>query len=512
MVDFLVAAARADPAVVDFPVAAARAVPAAVDFPVVADCPGAVEIVPAVVDCQAGAGSQVAAATGPVVVVIVGPGGNRPGAGGGGEQWKPGGGGNWNGNRPGGGGNWNGNRPGGGGNWNGNRPGGGNWANNGNWNHNNNNFINNNVNNINGGGGWHNGNWNNGVWHNGNWYHGNWNGNWGNNWGYSPWGGGGWGYGGLGWGYGAGLATAGLVGLASPWSWGYYGYSNPYYSATVASNSYYYDYSQPLVASDQSLGTPRRLRSIPRRLPSIRRCRPPARLRPIVPPPPASPATAPFDAAREAFQQGDYQTALDQADQAIKASPSDPDLHQFRALCLFALGKYKERAATLYSVLANGPGWDWTTLSSFYPATPVYTERTAGVEAYSQKNPDSADARFNLAYQYLVTGHNPQAIEERADPDQAAAERPAGQPDSSGSQCAGRWGSQFHAQHSAGGTGDAHGTGRSGHGGGQLRRRTGPTARSLPCSWARTTSSAGSTASRARTRKCPAPIRWRTTT
>ncbi len=157
---------------------------------------------------------------------LPGGGGNRPGQGGGGEQWRPGGGGNrpgWN-----NGGNWNHN-----GNWN-----NGNWNHNGNWNNNNWNH-NTNVN-------WNNNNfnWNNGGWHNGNWNNG-W-GAWGG--GYRPWGGG------WGWGYGAGLATAGLVGLASPWSWGYYNYSNPYYSVPVGNTSYYYDYSQPLVATVPAYG------------------------------------------------------------------------------------------------------------------------------------------------------------------------------------------------------------------------------------------------------------------
>ena len=41
--------------------------------------------------------------------------------------------------------------------------------------------------------------------------------------------------------------------------------------------------------------------------------------------------------------------------------PNDASLHEFRALVLFALGQYEQAAATLYAVLSNGPGWDWTT-------------------------------------------------------------------------------------------------------------------------------------------------------
>ncbi len=356
-----------------------------------------------------------------------GGGGNRPGGGG----FNPGGGGN----RPGGGGfnpGGGGNRPGGGGltpGGGGNRPGGGgvrpggdgggianhpNWNNNNhNWN-NNNNFNNNNFNN------------NNFNWNNSNWHHGNWNNHWGN-WGYRPWGSG-WGY--AGWGYGAGLATAGLLAYASPWNWGYYNYSNPYYSAPVGNASYYYDYSQPLVATAPAYNGAAYYGDTGYGAPAYAATAGPGAVDPSLQASPQALAEAPapgavgepsgtqgqadelFAGARDLFAKQDYSSALAEIDKAGALAPKDPDLTQFRALCLFALKDYRQAAAALYAVLAAGPGWDWTTVSGLYPSTTTYTQQLRTLENYSQQNPNAADARFVLAYQYLVTGHNEQAIEE----------------------------------------------------------------------------------------------------
>ena len=87
-------------------------------------------------------------------------------------------------------------------------------------------------------------------------------------------------------------------------------------------------------------------------------------------------------------------------------------LNEFRGLCLFALGQYAQAAAADYAVLSIGPGWDWTTLSSFYPNVNVYTQQLRALEAYSQQHPTAADARFLLAYQYLREGYNNEAIAE----------------------------------------------------------------------------------------------------
>jgi tetratricopeptide (TPR) repeat protein len=158
------------------------------------------------------------------------------------------------------------------------------------------------------------------------------------------------------------------------YGFGYWGYDNPYYSEDY---SYPVDYSQPLpeeVAVEQPAG------EIP-------------------------PAMSDFDTARAAFYQGDYAAALGSTDKALAALPSDPIIHEFRALVLFAQSKYPESAAGLYSVLSVGPGWDWTTLISLYPNVDVYTKQLRTLESRVKQNPNAADARFVLAYHYLTQGN-----------------------------------------------------------------------------------------------------------
>ena len=146
-------------------------------------------------------------------------------------------------------------------------------------------------------------------WNHGDWHHGDWHGNWNHPWYHRP----------VGWwtaGYWAGAAAS-----AIPWSWGYWPYYNPYYTSPVVVGGATIDYSQPIVMAQA---------------PSL---------------PPATPAgltaedqaTPLFDAARNAFMQGDYQTALAQVDQAIALVPNDTVLHEFRGLVLFALGATRKR-------------------------------------------------------------------------------------------------------------------------------------------------------------------------
>jgi uncharacterized protein (TIGR03066 family) len=111
-----------------------------------------------------------------------------------------------------------------------------------------------------------------------------------------------------------------------------------------------------------------------------------------------------FDAARQAFFQGDYAGALASTNKAQAAMPNDPIIHEFRALIMFAQTKYKDAAAGLYSVLSAGPGWDWTTLSSLYPNVDAYTQQLRKLEAYVKQNPQARDARFVLAYHYMTMG------------------------------------------------------------------------------------------------------------
>ena len=85
-------------------------------------------------------------------------------------------------------------------------------------------------------------------------------------------------------------------------------------------------------------------------------------------------------------------------------------MHEFRALALFALGRYDEAAPALHSVLAVEPGWDWTTLISLYHDPEKYTQQLRALEDYKVRNPKSAPARFVLAYHYLTAEHAAAAV------------------------------------------------------------------------------------------------------
>jgi len=169
------------------------------------------------------------------------------------------------------------------------------------------------------------------------------------------------------------------------YGWGYSNYYNPYYggNTVVVEQPVVYDYSQPIDAQ-------------------------------TVPPEQAvtDQAVTTFDTAREAFKGGDYPRALDLVDQALKSTPNDPTLHEFRALTLFALKRYDEAAAPLYAVLSVGPGWDWTTLISLYGDPETYTQQLRALEAFTVQNPNSAPAHFVLAYEYLTIEHADTAVKQ----------------------------------------------------------------------------------------------------
>jgi len=113
-------------------------------------------------------------------------------------------------------------------------------------------------------------------------------------------------------------------------------------------------------------------------------------------------ATGPFGEARTAFRRGDYKTALSKVDEAIKKVSDDMTLHEFRALCLFALKDYKQAAQVIYPVLAAGPGWNWETIKGLYGDPDTYTAQLRALEEYYTANPKEASASFLLAYHYLV--------------------------------------------------------------------------------------------------------------
>jgi tetratricopeptide (TPR) repeat protein len=130
------------------------------------------------------------------------------------------------------------------------------------------------------------------------------------------------------------------------------------------------------------------------------------------PPDPATadPAVAAFDEARGVFKEGDYARALELTNQALKTMPNDASAHEFRALCLFALGQYDQAASPLYAVLSVGPGWDWTTLSGLYQSIDTYTQQVRALEQYVRDHPSSAPGHFVLAYHYLTQGNTDAAV------------------------------------------------------------------------------------------------------
>ena len=109
-------------------------------------------------------------------------------------------------------------------------------------------------------------------------------------------------------------------------------------------------------------------------------------------------------------QKSSYAGALKLTDEALKVLPNDATLHEFRALVLFAVGKYDLAAGPLYAVLSVGPGWDWTTMAGLYASIDTYTTQLRKLEAFVSANPTSTAGRFVLAYHYLTQGNTDVAV------------------------------------------------------------------------------------------------------
>lgn len=117
-----------------------------------------------------------------------------------------------------------------------------------------------------------------------------------------------------------------------------------------------------------------------------------------------------FDAAGDAFRKKNYEVALEKTDEALEQLPYDSQIHEFRALVLFARGDYPQAAATVYAVLAVSPGWDWTTLSGRYEDQEEYARHLRQLEAFHKQNPDSAVASFLRGYHYTTCRHTEAAV------------------------------------------------------------------------------------------------------
>lgn len=175
-----------------------------------------------------------------------------------------------------------------------------------------------------------------------------------------------------------GLASWTLGRLA--YDTGYYTYRNPYVAPVVTTGTTVIRYSEPITviaantepASEEIAETA------------------------------AEKSAAALERSRNAFRAGDYLAAASAAEEAISHAPGDPVLHEYRALVLFALGRYADATGVLHTVLASGPGWDWETLIGFYGEPDRYTDQFRKLEDYVVANPNSPEAHFLLGYHYMV--------------------------------------------------------------------------------------------------------------
>jgi tetratricopeptide (TPR) repeat protein len=198
--------------------------------------------------------------------------------------------------------------------------------------------------------------------------------------------------------------TGWAVNRASYW-FGYGGgYYNPYYSD---SGSYggggSYAYSEPLPTYEQVYMPAETVATATATAPGATSADPSASSEP-------TPLAKAYDEARQAFYEGDYAKALDRTNAALAIAPYDAALHEFKALTLFASGKYPDAAATIHTVLAVGPGWDWTTFVRMYPSVDTYTAQLRALESAVVANPKAADLHFLLAYHYITCGSTTEAV------------------------------------------------------------------------------------------------------
>jgi len=181
--------------------------------------------------------------------------------------------------------------------------------------------------------------------------------------------------------------------LTSDWGYGN-AYYNPYYTAPLVVESAPYNYSQPVVVnnyisseSDSSGATAQ-----------------------VEQPVPSPSGLSSLDEGLVAFKAGNFSSSLSSFDSSLKELPSDPVVHEVRALNLFALGQYPAAAASLNSLLSSAPGMDWTTMSSLYGDVDDYASQLKKLEQFCEINANDAASQFVLAYHYLVVGEQDSAI------------------------------------------------------------------------------------------------------
>ncbi|MCO6042856.1 hypothetical protein NG895_02945 [Aeoliella sp. ICT_H6.2] len=186
----------------------------------------------------------------------------------------------------------------------------------------------------------------------------------------------------------SGLAAWGLGNVI--YRSGYHSYTNPYFVRPVVIGSTTINYAQPITVQqseyERAYAT-NEARAAQLRNASIRH----------------------FDTARQAFFAQDLNVAYDSIEKAIALMPDDAAMHEFRALVLFAAGKYREAAEAIHAVLAVAPGWDWTTLSGLYRDVDTYSDQLGRLEHHVRQNSGSGYGHFLLAYHYITLGHTEEA-------------------------------------------------------------------------------------------------------
>jgi thioredoxin-like negative regulator of GroEL len=208
--------------------------------------------------------------------------------------------------------------------------------------------------------------WNNNSWNNNFYHHGFYGGFW-------PWWGLGWGYG--DWGYGG-----------YPWSADYAGYYDD--------NPAVYDEGSPVQQVPTYGDQPSAMTSENGEQGSL--------------------GDEFLNRALEAFHNGQYAESARWASHAAIESPKNLKVHELASLALFALKDYRGANMEAHAALALGPAADWNTLFSYYGDVNTYNQQLDALVAYIGQHPKAFDARFVLAYQDLMMGHNDAAKEQLA--------------------------------------------------------------------------------------------------
>ena len=119
-----------------------------------------------------------------------------------------------------------------------------------------------------------------------------------------------------------------------------------------------------------------------------------------------------FGQAADAFESGQYRDAMRLANHAAIESPQNPKAPELMSLAMFALGEYRGAATYAHGALALGPASDWPTLVGYYNNPATYTDQLRALEKYAKGNLTAPDARFLLAYHYMMTGHTDDATQQ----------------------------------------------------------------------------------------------------